>query len=309
MFAFLGGVPKADRFDPGLNCTYAEMAAHYCTAILPARPRKPWDKAKVEVAIQVAQRWILARLRNHRFFSLAELNVAIRRLLDALNMRLMRGYGASRADLFATLNRPNLQPLPPELYVFARWKRARVAPDYHVEVDSSWYSVPFAVIKQEGYVRVSGQTVEIFHRGQRVASHVRCLGRRNHMTVPDHMPSAHRRLGEWASARMLAQATKTGPTVAAFCDIVMADRPHPAQGLRTCLGVLAMVKTYGPERVNAACQRGATSWARLASAIPASRPSATVQMAPRERAVPVALQPAGPYLSDTAVARGNPPRK
>ena len=150
MFAFLGGVPKAvvpdnlksavikaDRFDPGLNRTYAEMAAHYGTAILPARPRKPRDKAKVEVAVQVAQRRILARLRNHRFFSLAELNVAIRRLLDELNMRLMRGYGASRAALFATLDRSNLQPLPSEPYVFARWKRARVAPDYHVEVDSS----------------------------------------------------------------------------------------------------------------------------------------------------------------------------
>jgi transposase len=219
MFAFLGGVPKAvvpdnlksavikaDRFDPGLNRTYAEMAAHYGTAILPARPRKPRDKAKVEVAVQVAQRWIVvsktrlrheARLRNHRFFSLVELNVAIRRLLDELNMRVMRGYGASRADLFATLDRPNLQTLPPEPYVFAKWKRARVAPDYHVEVDSSWYSVPFSLIKQEVDVRTSGQTVEIFHRGRRVASHLRTPGRRNHVTVADHMPSAHRRLGEW----------------------------------------------------------------------------------------------------------------
>ena len=184
------------------------------------------DKAKVEVAVQVAQRWILARLRNHRFFSLAELNVAIRRLMDELNMRLMRGYDASRADLFATLDRPNLQPLPPEPYVFARWKRARVAPDYHVEVDSSWYSVPFALIKQEVDVRVSGQTVEIFHRGQRVASHVRTPGRRSHVTVADHMPSAHRRFAEWTPARLLAQATKTGPAVAAFCEMVMTDRPH-----------------------------------------------------------------------------------
>lgn len=280
MFAFLGGVPKAvvpdnlksavikaDRFDPGLNRTYAEMAAHYDTAILPARPRKPRDKAKVEVAVQVAQRWILARLRNHRFFSLVELNVAIRRLLDELNMRVMRGYGASRADLFATLDRPNLQPLPPEPYVFARWKRARVAPDYHVEVDSSWYSVPFALIKQEVDVRTSGQTVEIFHRGQRVASHLRTPGRRSHVTVADHMPSAHRRFAEWTPARMLAQATKTGPAVAAFCEMVMADRPHPEQGFRTCLGVLALVKTYGPERVDAACQRGVTIRARTVTSI------------------------------------------
>ena len=280
MFAFLGGVPKAvvpdnlksavtkaDRFDPGLNRTYAEMAAHFGTAILPARPRKPRDKAKVEVAVQVAQRWILARLRNHRFFSLAELNVAIRRLRDELNMRVMRGYGASRADLFATLDRPNLRSLPAEPYVFARWKRARVAPDYHVEVDSSWYSVPFALIKQEVDVRVSGQTVEIFHRGQRVASHVRTPGRRSHVTVPDHMPSAHRRFSEWTPARMLAQATKTGPAVAAFCEMVMADRPHPEQGFRTCLGVLSLVKTYGPARVDAACQRGVTIRARTVTSI------------------------------------------
>ena len=170
MFAFLGGVPKvvvpdnlksavfkADRFDPGLNRTYAEMAGHYGAAILPARPYRPRDKAKVEVAVQVAQRWILARLRNRRFFSLAEMNAAIRQLVNELNMRVMRGYGASRADLFATLDRPNLQPLPPEPYVFARWKRTRIAPDYHVEVDSCWYSVPFGLIRQEVDVRICGQ--------------------------------------------------------------------------------------------------------------------------------------------------------
>lgn len=191
MFAFLGGVPKvvvpdnlksavfkADRYDPGLNRSYAEMARHCGTAILPARPYRPRDKARVEVevAVQVAQRWILARLRNRRFFSLANLNTAIRRLLDELNMRVMRGYGASRADLFATLDRPNLQPLPPEPYAFARWKRTRVAPDCHVEVDSSWYSVPSGLIRQEVDTRVCGAIVELFHKGQRVASHPRCPG-------------------------------------------------------------------------------------------------------------------------------------
>ena len=231
MFAFLGGVPKvvvpdnlksavfkADRFDPGLNRTYAEMAGHYGAAILPARPYRPRDKAKVEVAVQVAQRWILVRLRNRRFFSLAEMNAAIRQLVNELNMRVMRGYGASRADLFATLDRPNLQPLPPEPYVFARWKRTRIAPDYHVEVDSCWYSVPFGLIRQEVDVRICGGTVEIFHKGQRVASHARSPGRRSHITAPEHMPSAHRRYAEWTPARMLAQAGKLGPSVAAFCE-------------------------------------------------------------------------------------------
>lgn len=280
MFAFLGGVPKvvvpdnlksavlkADRYDPGLNRTYAEMAEHYGTAILPARPRKPRDKAKVEVAVQVAQRWILARLRNRRFFSLAELNAAIRLLRDELNMRQMRGYGASRADLFATLDRPHLQPLPATPYAFARWKRARVAPDYHVEMDSSWYSVPFGLIRQEVDVRVCGEIVEIFHKGQRVASHLRCKGRRSHVTLPDHMPSAHRRHAEWTPARMLAQAAKLGPSVTAFCEAVMADRPHPEQGFRTCMGVLALVRSYDAARLDAACRRGLAIRARSVASI------------------------------------------
>ncbi|HUW37252.1 MAG TPA: IS21 family transposase [Rhodocyclaceae bacterium] len=280
MFAFLGGVPKAvvpdnlksavikpDRFDPGLNRTYAEMAAHYGTAVLPARPKKPRDKAKVEVAVQVAQRWLLARLRDRRFFCLAELNAAIRPLLDELNMRVMRGYGASRADLFATLDRPHLQPLPEVAYEFARWKRCRVAPDYHVEVDSSWYSVPFALIRREVDVRVCGAVVEIFHGGHRVASHPRCPGRRNHVTLPDHMPSAHRRYAEWTPARMLAAAGKLGPSVVAFCETVMTDRPHPEQGFRTCLGVLALAKSYDAERLNGACRRGLSIRARSVASI------------------------------------------
>jgi transposase len=280
MFGYLGGVPKAvvpdnlksavikpDRYDPGLNRTYAEMAEHYGTAILPARVRRPKDKAKVEVAVQVAQRWILARLRNQRFFSLAELNAAIRPLLDELNMRIMRDYGASRADLFATLDRPNLNALPADPYVFARWKRARVAPDYHIEVDRCWYSVPFGLIRQEVDVRVSGATVEIFHCGKRVASHARDPGRRSHVTVPDHMPSSHRRHAEWTPARMLACAEKLGPSVAAFCQIVMEDRPHPEQGFRTCLGVLSLAKSYAPERVDAACRRGVAIKARSVSSI------------------------------------------
>ena len=289
MFTFLGGVPKvvvpdnlksavlkACRFDPGLNRTYAEMAGHYGTAILPARPYRPRDKAKVEVAVQVAQRWIVAlkarlrrdaRLRNRRFFSLAELNAAIRGLVNELNMRVMRGYGSSRADLFATVDRPNLQPLPAEPYTFARWKRARVAPDYHIEIDSCWYSVPFRLIRQEVEARICGGTVEIFHKGQRVASHLRSPGRRSHVTVPDHMPSAHRRYADWTPGRVLAQAVKLGPSVAAFCEAVMADRPHPEQGFRTCLGVLDLARSYDPARLDAACRRGLSIRARSIASI------------------------------------------
>ena len=217
--------------------------------------------------MQVAQRWILARLRNRRFLSLVDLNAAIRRLVDELNMRVMRGYGASRADLFATLDRPQLQSLPPHPYEFARWKRARVAPNYHVEVDSSWYSVPFRLIREEVDVRVCGAIVEIFHKGQRVASHPRCPGRRSHVTLPDHMPSAHRRHADWTPARVLAQAVKLGPSVTAFCEMIMADRPHPEQGFRTCLGILALARSYDANRLDAACRRGLTIRARSVTSI------------------------------------------
>lgn len=235
----------------------------------------------------MAQGWILARLRNRQFFSLTELNAAIRRLLDELNMRVMRGYGASRADLFATLDRPHLQPLPGAPYVFARWKRCRVAPDYHVEVDSSWYSVPFGLIRQEVDVRVCGAIVEIFHGGRRVASHPRCPGRRSHVTLPEHMPSAHRRHAEWTPARVLATAARLGPSVMAFCETVMADRPHPEQGFRTCLGVLALTRSYDVARLDAACRRGlsirARSVASIRSILQTGLDRAFLDEAPEER--------------------------
>ena len=214
LFRYLGGVPKfvvcdnlkaavtnPDRYDPGINRTYAEMAGHYGTAILAARPRRPKDKAKVEVAVQIAQRWILARLRNQRFFSLAEMNAAIRVLVDELNARQMRGFGSSRAELFAEIDRLKLGELPDQPYVFARWKRCRVAPDYHIEIDGHWYSTPYRLIRELVDVRIADKTVEIFHRGQRIASHARAPNRRGHTTIADHMPSAHRRYGKWTPVR------------------------------------------------------------------------------------------------------------
>lgn len=281
LFAFLGGVPRMvvpdnpravivapDRHEPGLNRTMAAMAEHYDVAVLPARPRKPRDKAKVEAAVLVAQRWIIARLRNRRFFSIAQVNTAIRPLLDEINTRIMRGYGASRADLFATLDRPALSRLPEVPFVFARWSRPRVAPDYHVEIEGFLYSVPFGLIRETVEARATERTVEIFHRGRRVASHARGVGRRGgHVTDPAHMPRAHRRYAEWTPARMLAAAEAAGPSVAAFCEAVMAARPHPEQGFRTCFGILSMEKTYGRARLDAACRRGLQIGARSVSSI------------------------------------------
>jgi transposase len=280
LFAALGGVPKfvvcdnlkaavtnPDRYEPGLNRSYLEMASHYGTAILPARPGKPRDKAKVEQSVLLAERWIAARLRNARFFSLGELNAAIVALTAELNARLMRGFGASRAELFASLDVPALLELRTPAYAFARWRRCRAGLDYHVEIDGHWYSVPYGLIRQLLDVRIGEATVEVFHKGERVASHARVPNRRGHTTIPEHMPSAHRRHAQWTPARLLEEAGKVGPAVVALCDAVMSARPHPEQGFRTCLGILALARSYGAARLEAACARGLSIRARSVGSI------------------------------------------
>ena len=187
------GITKACFYEPTVNRTYADMAAHYGVAVIPARPYKPRDKAKVEVGVQVVQRWILARLRNRRFFSLGELNHAIRELVTDLNNRPMRGLGISRRALFEQIDRPALLPLPPLPYEYAAWKRCRVNLDYHVEIEKHFYSVPFRLLREEVEARITAKTVEIFHRGKLVAAHQRSLRAHRPTTVADHMPSSHRR--------------------------------------------------------------------------------------------------------------------
>ena len=280
LFTTLGGVPKfvvcdnlkaavtnPDRHDPGLNRSYLEMAAYYGTTILPARPGKPRDKAKVEQSVLLAERWIMARLRHARFFSLAELNAAITVLTAELNARIMRGFGASRAELFASLDEPALRGLRTPPYAFARWRRCRVGLDYHVEADGHWYSVPFRLIRQLVDLRISAATVEVFHKGERVASHARVSHRRGHTTIAEHMPSAHRRHAQWTPARLLEEAGKVGPATMALCEAVMAARPHPEQGFRTCLGILDLARTYGAARLEAACGRGVGIRARTVTSI------------------------------------------
>ena len=281
-FAFFGGVPaqvisdnlksgvtKACFYDPQVNRTYAEMAAHYGTAVIPARPRKPRDKAKVEVGVQVVERWILAKLRNRRFFSLAEANAAIRQLLDELNARVTRHLGASRRHLFEQLDRPALLDLPVEPYTYAEWKECRAGLDYHVEVDKHYYSVPHALLRQKFWARMTDRTVEIFHRGKRVACHLRASPNRRHTTVTEHMPSAHRRLAAWTPQRIRHYAASIGPNAEALVDIIMRSRPHPEQGFRSSIGIIRLAKTHGSGRLEAACERaldiGARSYSSVAS--------------------------------------------
>jgi len=256
------GVSKACFYEPAVNRTYAEMAAHYGTAIVPARPGKPRDKAKVEVAVQVATRWIVAKLRNRRFFSLTELNAAIRELTTQLNARVTRHLGTSRRALFDEIERPALKPLPVEPYVSAEWKQCKFAFDYHVEVEHHYYSVPHTLLRETVWVRVAAQTVEVFHRGNRVAVHLRASSDRRHTTIREHMPSSHRRYADWTPERIRRQAGEIGRNTAALVEIIMRERPHPEQGFRASVGIIRLAKSYGRERLEAACGRALEIGAR-----------------------------------------------
>ena len=256
------GITKACFYEPAVNRSYAEMAAHYGTAIVPARPRKPRDKAKVEVAVQVATRWIVAKLRNRRFFSLAELNAAIRELVTQLNDRITRHLGTSRRALFDEIERPALKPLPVEPYIYAEWKERKVAFDYHVEVEHHYYSVPHTLLRERVWVRIAAHSIEVFHRGNRVAAHMRASSDRRHTTMPEHMPSSHRRYADWTPERIRRQAGEIGRNTAALLEITMRERPHPEQGFRACVGIIRLAKSYGRERLEAACGRALEIGAR-----------------------------------------------
>ncbi len=261
------GIAKACFYEPGVNRTYAEMAAHYCTAILPARPYRPRDKAKAEVGVQVATRFITAKLRNRQFFSLAALNAAIAELVTQLNDRMSRHLGASRRTLFEELERSALKPLPAEPYVFSEWKQCRVGLDYHVEIEKHYYSVPHQLLRETVWARITTGTVEVFHRGQRVAAHVRSSSNRKHTTVHEHMPSSHRRYADWTPERLCRQAGEIGRDTAALVEIILRERTHPEQGFRACVGILRLAKSYGRERLEAACCRALEIGARSYSSV------------------------------------------
>lgn len=249
------GVTRACWYDPEINPSYLELAVHYGTAILPTRTGKPRDKAAAEVGVQVVERWVLARLRQHRFFSLGELNAAIRGLIAEVNNRAFRGQPTSRRDLFEELEKGALRPLPATRYELARWKRAKLGIDYHVEFEGHFYSAPYRLARQEVEVRATSQVVEIYHLGARVASHRREQGRRRFVTDPEHMPASHRAHLEWTPSRLVRWGAEAGPAVAELAETMMRTRPHPEHGYRACLGLMRLEKRYGKERLNSACRR------------------------------------------------------
>ena len=250
----LAGVTDANRYTPVINTTYAEMAAHYQTAVLPARPRKPKDKAKAEVAVQVVERWILARLRHHTFFSLPELNQAIAGLLPDLNGRHFQGQTVSRRDLYEQLDRPALKPLPDTAYEYAEWRKAKPGIDYHLSVGKRFYSVPHALVGQVLDVRLTAETVEVLHKGNRVAVHAR-YGPQRYSTLVDHMPRSHRVHREWSPGRFLNWAQDIGPCTRQVVQQQLESRPHPEHGYRACLGLLNLARRYSKARLEKACER------------------------------------------------------
>jgi transposase len=273
--AFYGGVPRAivpdqlksavtlaSRYDPGIQRTFADFGRHYRTTILPARPASPRDKAKVEVGVQIAQRWILARIRNDVFHELGELNLRIRELTTELNARTMRLYKASRVELFERLERPILAALPADAFEHGAWKKVMLNVDYHVAFDDHFYSAPHALIQEELWVRATTTSVEIFHHGTRVASHVRSHEKFKHTTVMAHMPTAHQKHAEWTPTRILGWARTVGPMTENLVQAILTERRHPEHGYRSCLGLFRLAKRYGNERTEAACARALTVSAR-----------------------------------------------
>ena len=238
-----GAVSRACRYEPEINPTYADMASHYGICVIPARPARPKDKAKVENGVLIAKRWILAVLRHRTFYALADLNTADPELLERLNNRALRKLKQSRRELFSLFDQPNALPLPDKSYEYAEWKIPTVNIDYHIEVDEHYYSVPYELKGKKLEVRLTAHTVEAFLKGQRVASHVRSFVPHHHTTLKEHMPPAHQHYSEWTPSRFIRWAEKIGPHTARLVQKIIESRAHPEQAYRSCLGSCASINT------------------------------------------------------------------
>lgn len=267
-FEYFGGVPEIVvpdnlkcgitnpcRYEPDINPTYHDLAQHYGVTVIPARPAKPKDKAKVEAGVLMAERWILAALRNRTFFSIDEVNQAIREKLIILNHRSFQKLKSTRAELFKTVEKPALRPLSERPYEYAQWKKATVNIDYHIEVDHHYYSVPYQLVRQQGDVRITATTVEFLFKNRRVASHPRSYRKGGYTTLPEHRPKSHQEYLAWTPSRIIKWAGKNGPYTGELVSQIMEHKPHPEQGFRSCLGIIRLVKRYSPQRLEAACER------------------------------------------------------
>ncbi|RKZ24736.1 IS21 family transposase [bacterium] len=265
-FEFFGGVPelvipdnlksavsKPCRYEPDLNPSYQDLAEHYGTAVIPARVRKPKDKAKAEVGVQIIERWILARLRKQTFFSLADANSAISALLAELNTRPFKKLPGCRKEAFEALDQPLLKPLPTQPYSFAQWKKVRAGIDYHVDIDGHYYSVPYKLRGQQLDARISDNSIECFLHSKRIASHIRSSEKGRHTTVSSHMPKGQQEYADWNPQRLINWAKTIGPQTAVMIEIIISSRQHPQQGFRSAMGLINLAKVYTPQRLEDAC--------------------------------------------------------
>lgn len=299
------GVKTACKYDPEINPVYAELCAHYGVAVVPARPREPRDKAKVENGVLVAQRRILAVLRNRTFFTLAELNDAIACELEKLNDRPMQGVGKSRDQLFEEVDGPALKPLPQERFQLREWKKAKVHIDHHVAVSGSWYSVPYTLIGREVEVCLTATTVEILHGGKRVASHARTAGRNIYVTVDAHRPHGHQKHLEWTPQRMRRWGESVGLRTGAMIEAIIQSAGHPDHAYRKCLGLLRLARSHGNDRLEMACDRaltlGAVGYRSVRNILDSRLEKADVAREPEELSLPLLhdnLRGSGYYEGD-----------
>jgi len=250
------GVSEAFYYDPVLNRTYHELARHYGIAILPARVRKPRDKPSVESAVNQVERWVLAPLRHRRFLSLDEANAAIGEQVEAFNDRKFSPpREGTRRSLFEAIERAALKPLPAEPFVIGQWLIAKVNIDYHIVADRHFYSVPFRLLHRKLDVFLTATAVTVFADGERVASHVRSYIPDKHTTLPEHMPPEHQAIARRTPDRLRQDATALGVAIGAYVERLLTAREHPEQGVRACLGVLRLAKSYGQARLELACER------------------------------------------------------
>ncbi len=250
------GVTSPCRYEPDINLTYADLAIYYGTVIMPARVYEPRDKGKVEGCVLIVERWILAALRNRKFFSIGELNEAIRELLKKFNQRKMQKLEGSRESVYKAFEQPQLKKLPVEPYEYAEWKKARVNIDYHIEFDKYYYSAPYTLIHEQVEVRATARTVELMYKGRRVASHPRgCHSANRYKTIEEHRPKNHHEYLKWTPEKLITDAAKIGPKAAEFVKLVLESRATPEHGYRACLGVIRLAQSFAKERVEAACQR------------------------------------------------------
>jgi transposase len=250
------GVDRVDWYTPVINKSYQEMAEHYGTAVIPARVRKPKDKPSVEGSVGGISTWIIAALRNWRFFTLHELNDAVMKKLYEFNAKPFQKKPGSRQSVFEEYEQPLLQPLPDKPYELSEWKVCVVAYNYHVSVDKMFYSVPHEYIKQKSDVRLTRNTVEVFVNGSRVASHMRKYGYPGqYATLPEHMPEDHRKYTQWNAERYLSWARAIGENTVIVVKAILASRKIEQQSYRACMALLKLSDKYTAPRLEAACKR------------------------------------------------------